>query len=231
MKTCKNYDCWIRIPRRESLKLVYPKTPLKSHQRKPLWLHTSIGLVQYKQKVRSEPQYLVHLRFQGKYHRNPISLDWDSILQGEAHRQAFLKDLAYSLESSFGETGTGASLVEVKNYLSYNDYSYTQINHNNNLVIGSLSNQRPVYMEGDRERENERPRSGHAQVCDGYRSSSSNFTYILKIISPADPLFYETADSYSTSTARSQGLHMNWGWGGTNNGYYHDSVCRFNSFK
>ena len=129
------------------------------------------------------------------YHRNPISLDWDSILQGEAHRQAFLKDLAYSLESSFGETGTGASLVEVKNYLSYNDYSYTQIKHNNNLVIGSLSNQRPVYMEGDRERE--------------------------------DPLFYETADSYSTSTARSQGLHMNWGWGGTNNGYYHDSDINY----
>ncbi|MBO7279103.1 MAG: C10 family peptidase [Bacteroidales bacterium] len=153
------------------------------------------------------------------YHRNPISLNWDSILQGEAHRQAFLEDLAYSLESSFGETGTGASLEEVKDYLSYNDYSYTQINHNNNLVIGSLSNQRPVYMEGFRER----ARSGHAWVCDGYRSSSSNFTYILKILSPAEPLCFETADSYSTSTASSQGLHMNWGWGGTDNGYYHDS--------
>lgn len=157
------------------------------------------------------------------YHRNPISLDWNSILQGEAHRQTFLEDLAYSLESSFGETGTGASLEEVKDYLSYNDYSYTQINHNNNLVIGSLYNQRPIYMEGFRER----ARSGHAWVCDGYRSSSSNFTYILKILSPAEPLCFETADSYSTSTASSQGLHMNWGWGGTNNGYYHDSDINY----
>ena len=155
------------------------------------------------------------------YHQFPTDINWQLILsKNPFYRRSFLEELAYDLSADFGEDGTGVSIDNVKSYLTQINYSYSEINHNTSTVLTSLNSNYPVYMRGS---DSEYPwANGHAWVCDGYRSNSSSFRYILKVISPAEPLSYETVDSYNTSTGNSR-FHMNLGWGGSQNGYYHDS--------
>ena len=152
------------------------------------------------------------------FHRYPTSFPWENIMISNSARRSFLETLAYSLDALFDPDGTSTEIDDVKELLNAYSYSCSLIDHNSSRVTTSLMNNRPVYMRGTNQNN-----EGHAWVCDGYSSRASSFNYILKVISPAEPLYYETADSYSTSYGSSH-FHMNLGWGGLNNGYYFDST-------
>lgn len=158
------------------------------------------------------------------FHQYPYTFSWQNILNSEESQQSFLQTLAIDLNASFGEDGTGVHINNVKNYLSDNSYYYSHVDHStlNNLVNSSLENRRPVYMQGFISDE-----IGHAWVCDGHRSTFHEFRYTLKVISPSEPIYYETADSYYRSTVGNQFYHMNWGWGPNHNGYYLNSAINY----
>ncbi len=152
------------------------------------------------------------------FHKYPTYYNWDGIFSSDTTCRLFLEDLAYDLDSNFGEDGTGNNINNVRDFLTQISYTCSRIDHNSNTVFSSLRSEKPVYMRGTNQNN-----EGHAWVCDGYRSRTSSFHFILKVISPAEPLCYETADSYSTSSGNSH-FHMNLGWGGSNNGYYFDTT-------
>lgn len=152
------------------------------------------------------------------FHKYPTYYNWDGIFSSDTTCRLFLEDLAYDLDSNFGEDGTGNNINNVRDFLTQISYTCSRIDHNSNTVLSSLRSEKPVYMRGTNQNN-----EGHAWVCDGYRSRTSSFHFILKVISPAEPLCYETADSYSTSSGNSH-FHMNLGWGGFNNGYYYDTT-------
>lgn len=152
------------------------------------------------------------------YHRYPTTFPWEDIMNSDSTRYSFLETLAHSLDASFNPDGTSTTIGDVKDLLNAYSYSCSLIDHNPTRVTPSLRNNRPVYMRGSNQND-----EGHAWVCDGYTTRASHFHYVLKVLSQFEPLCYETANSYSTSTNGNNYYHMNWGWGEGNNGFYLDN--------
>ena len=141
-----------------------------------------------------------------KYHEYPTNYSWTSIPLSYATTTTanFIEDIhnaintVYPGNPSYYCDGTGVSAsANMGNVLKtqFNYSSASWANYNYSTVKSNLNSNRPVILSGDN------GVSGHMWVCDGYMQTSFYFDDC-------------TGGSYYPL------FHMNWGWGGTNDGYY-----------
>lgn len=163
-----------------------------------------------------------------RYFEYPSTFNWgvmpnedDSSSSGCVVRADFLEQLHDDLGVS---TTGGASIADAERTLTEYGYScYISSPHSSNTVHSSLVRGNPVYMRGTNSYNTV---SGHAWVCDGFRffNNSTKYSLYLLTFSNGVPnaleLWYDTT-IYETSQFTY--YHMNWGWGGLNDGYFLDS--------
>ena len=160
----------------------------------------------------------------------PSSIPWDSMPNSLSLTQVAdtLTEFLAELRDNLGVTNNGSGTIhKVKkgledNYNYNSDYgvSLSIIDHNTSPIIASLDTDVPVYMRGIE------PGSifGHAWVCDGYYSSHNQTDYYLYVIplgvsEITELTRIDTHVIYGNSVFM---FHHNWGWGGSDNGYYMD---------
>ncbi|MBR4775667.1 MAG: C10 family peptidase [Bacteroidales bacterium] len=117
------------------------------------------------------------------------------------------------------DIGGGSTYHNAKNTLQNYGYSVVVENHSSTDVYTSLSNNRPVYMRGESNIE------GHAWVCDGFYNSYGYDEYKLYILRIFNGQLHDFAE-WESDRVYEFGptmFHMNWGWGGYQDGYYVDS--------
>jgi hypothetical protein len=164
----------------------------------------------------------------------PANLPWNHMPNSLSNGQTSdtLSTFLATLKCNIYDEQDYANINKVKraleNAYNYDDiYNLSIINHNATKSTASLQSGIPVYMRGLIPSSN----TGHAWVCDGYRSNIYMTTYSLYVI----PLGISeisyltniyTVDIYQSSTFF---FHHNWGWGGQNNGYYVDSNVSTNN--
>ncbi|MBP3833648.1 MAG: C10 family peptidase [Bacteroidaceae bacterium] len=150
------------------------------------------------------------------YHHIPSSLNWSSILQSyqvTSNSSATVKSQVANLLATLG------SLVHVNYGCSSSGVSYSDmwrvantfrntysmscgnlVSFDLDSIISSLGNNRPVFLMGYA------TVGGHAWVCDAWKRHH-----------------YDNNEYYDY-------LNMNWGWGGSSNGFYYiDSPMSFNT--
>lgn len=132
--------------------------------------------------------------------------------------RSFLATLRSELNVS--EKG-GATIDDAERVLKKYGYSIDKISHNVNRIYTSIRNKKPVYARGGDELSD----TGHAWVIDGIHQSITKVEYTLYVLSEAGyPEFkYDTADGcYYVNQSDVTTYHMNWGWRGSDDGYYID---------
>lgn len=155
-----------------------------------------------------------------KYHNHPSNYDWSLILNiysvsstvGQIEEVATLmEDIGIAVDMDWGCASSGANtcedvpdaFTETFGYSSANscaDYSFEP-------VRSDISQNRPVIFRGSNQSD-----AGHAWVCDGYKEGQVCDVVDGQVYSW---LFFS--------------LHMNWGWNGSQNGWYNYS--NFNGFN
>lgn len=163
-----------------------------------------------------------------KYYQWPtLSWSWNDMpdkLNGSTDGETPLSQFLYSIALKIQEEGEPLNSSNTYNvYRSLcNDYGYSCsiINHSQSRVITSIQNSRPVFMRGRMPNET----YGHAWICDGYGLEQQRVVYTLYVIAASNTLEYVTACDPYCDEVLSLGyyFHMNWGWGGTDDGWFID---------
>lgn len=141
-----------------------------------------------------------------KYYEYPISYNWSSMpwQYGTTTTANFINDIHDAIDNvypgnpSYFCDGTGVSAsANMGNVLKTQfGYSFADWGNYDYLTVKSnLNNNRPVILSGDN------GQTGHMWVCDGYTQTSYYFDDCTGVV------YYPW-------------FHMNWGWGGSFNGYY-----------
>jgi signal peptidase I len=135
----------------------------------------------------------------------------------------------------YGCDGSGASTVDAVQFLQKHGYKYNYsislghsplptpvaLNFNTNTVISSLEQNQPVLIDGYRTKNTFLGitiyySNGHAWVVDGYISQKQPITIKTELLKKGNVVSVSTSTDYNYTTY----LHNNWGWNGSNNGYY-----------
>lgn len=165
-----------------------------------------------------------------KYHEHPAYVNWAAMPDNYATTQtaSFIRELAYAIDADFSLDGTGASLSNVRKALvsRYNYASSAQlVNHSARTAMDEIKNNRPVIMQGFGSNN-----EGHAWVASGYNYTDLVTQYDLLVMPekfyPGGTFIFLTADSYMDIQISTY-FYMNWGWGGSYNGYYYDDYLWF----
>jgi hypothetical protein bfra3_23100 len=156
-----------------------------------------------------------------KFFEFPTNYEWNKMPNnvGSDELRAFLAQLKRDLHGSDGR----ATINDAERVLKNFGYSVSQSGHDSSKVFYELkNNRRPVYARGQKNISS----TGHAWVIDGLYYSTHNVCYTLyRLADTSYPLFrYEPAEAigphneYSDLTT----FHINWGWGGSYNGWFQD---------
>lgn len=140
-----------------------------------------------------------------KYHEYPTSYSWSLMpnIYGTSTTASFISDIHDGIDNEYNNQpmyDCGATSVYssknmgtvLKNQFGYG--SATKTNYDHSDVKSNIDNNKPVILSGSNSS------SGHMWVCDGYRVY--NF-------------YYEDCSGYSYNH-----LKMNWGWGGSYDGWF-----------
>lgn len=157
------------------------------------------------------------------YHQWPLRYNWANMNTSCPNVIAsFFKEIGTSVHMSYGTDGSFASNQNAYNAF-INNYSYGAqlVNHTDNKVYENLEKGLPVYMAGDD------GKVGHAWVCDGvqiYQYGEEVSVIMLFVANPSrglhnEPYYYVAR----INTYTSDYYHMNWGWNGSNDGWFANS--------
>lgn len=146
--------------------------------------------------------------------------DWDNIYASSGTEDTRL--LIHYIKSHISPLGGYSSiLIYNSGFLSQAGFSHSLISHNNNRVSSSIMNGMPVYMSGE---VNNNYFERHSWVCEGYQSPAfmiSNYTLWVIDIDPYPSYDYiSVAGDNTTATLQPSYYYMNWGWGGSYNGWF-----------
>ena len=170
-----------------------------------------------------------------KYHQWPSNKAWSSMpnvlsATGATVLSNFLYELAVNCKTNFKETGSWtrngdiySALINVYGYLVDSPVAYSE-----SLARSSVNSNRPVILQGTKTTDNTK---GHIWVCDGTRYHTPGKVYVLYVVDYIEPLQfvaagqpYEDLESYNYYM-----YHMNWGWGGTYDGWYLNEGFPYNN--
>ncbi len=140
-----------------------------------------------------------------RFHQFPATYNWGNIPAGFGTNTTalFIRDIHHEIRSlnsgnpSYSCTATGVSAsanmgTVLKSRFGYSSATFSDYNYT--TVKANIANNRPVILQGSNSS------AGHMWVCDGSRTTT-----------------YKRADCTGISYLS---FHMNWGWGGTNNGWF-----------
>lgn len=158
-----------------------------------------------------------------KYHEFPIVYDWDAMAETYATNKtaAFLAELGSEMGANYGATSTTTTTSAAHQVLKEYGYQNCRIDNSANVYTcrQQLDNQWPVYMRGNNNND-----EGHSWVSDGYNySETTQYCEVMaldkeEMYHTDEPLFRQMY--YKAISNISLSFHMNWGWGGYNNGYW-----------
>ncbi|MFA7033373.1 MAG: C10 family peptidase [Bacteroidales bacterium] len=153
------------------------------------------------------------------YYEFPTTYNWNSMPDGYASitTALFLRGIWDNIKISDNSSASTDSIAELSFQRDYN-YNATLYGYSRIVTRVAIENSNPVFMSGS----TVSPMSlGHVWVCDGKKDVSRVDTYSLKVLSVYAPLVYENcATPYETTLSSYQYLHMNWGFGGSYNGWF-----------
>ncbi|MCH5173970.1 MAG: C10 family peptidase [Bacteroidales bacterium] len=161
-----------------------------------------------------------------RYFKFPQSFKWGEMPDSSPMYEPVLCDFLYDLKTTIGVGDDGgASVNQVEKALKKYGYSYSLQNHNTGTLSASLFDFRPVLCFG----KNLVSGEGHAWICDGIFYYETYTEFVLYTLSFMDghPVRFEKNEPYLMNYVSSTLFHMNWGFGGVNNGNYFDSNLEF----
>ena len=158
-----------------------------------------------------------------KYHEYPIMYDWDGMADTYATDKtaAFLAELGSRMDASYDSDGTGTTISNIRNALKSYGYTNSKIVNGNDYADweAQLDTNRPILMTGVAKAD-----TAHAWVCDGYQNSATEYNCEVMGLDKA-VMDHTNQPQYRVMySGRSYDIykwyHMNWGWGGDENGYW-----------
>ena len=157
-----------------------------------------------------------------KYYAYPSGFNWSNMpdtdeltSQTLSSTPALLRNIGDALGLDYVNGDVNATIDEAKTaFQSSYYYTVTKSAHNYTDVRNYINSNKPVYMRGAETSGG----SGHAWVCDGYNSYTWNTQYYLRV--PTSFEQYSTIQSHQADQGVLDMYHMNWGWGGLNDGWF-----------
>lgn len=169
-----------------------------------------------------------------KYHRYPASYLWDAMADDHAtpETSGFLVDVGRAIGIKYEEGESGATRNQVAQ--AFKSYGYAAVTiqpHNHDALKNELMKYRPVYSRGTDLNDG---KSGHAWVYDGVRTTWPRTELKLMTLedcpSSYEPQQFTNPYNYSTDGSSYTMFHVNWGWGGTSNGYYQSGQTKLGNY-
>ena len=156
-----------------------------------------------------------------KFHRYPSLFNWGDMLDNKPTyaSQYLIADIGKNIHVQYGVTESSAKLSDAKMGFQTYGYRVIQKTHNDKEVADELVRSKsPVFMVGKSE-------TGHAWVCDGYTKRSIEYDLYAEYVNNGryDNLglsHIDNPDGFGGTTYPAS-FHMNWGWGGMYNGWFH----------
>lgn len=164
------------------------------------------------------------------YHKLPKHIPWKD-MKDDTHTDAtakFLYDLALNLKTTFKKTAgsTYDDDVPIALRKMINNVEVTLENYSFDKVYEEINNSRPVYSSGSKLNAT----SGHAFIYDGYDIAKQiQDIEIISFDSSSLTDLSQYTTLYSSNDRMSlddKKLHINLGWGGAKDLYYHHSDNR-----
>lgn len=160
-----------------------------------------------------------------RYHEYPILYNWTAMAYDYPTNMTvqLFTEIGKKVNMNYKPDGSSATLSAACN--AFRQYGYNQaniINHGQERTVNELSKYRPVYMFGVN---NGTPAAGHSWVCDGFKRTISYQVVELMVL---DRFYDSQIPSYNlvynnnTTSIYETYFHMNWGWGGSNDGYFYE---------
>ena len=169
-----------------------------------------------------------------KYHQWPSNKAWSSMpnvlsATGTTVLSNFLYEVADNIKTRFSVTSSLSYMGNIE-FALITDYNYKLDNYTDYSEFStrsSVNSDWPVLLQGN----TTDLTSGHFWVCDGTRYHTPGKVYVLYVVDYIEPLQfvaagqpYEVMESYDYYM-----YHMNWGWGGTYNGWYLNNGFPYNN--
>ena len=169
-----------------------------------------------------------------KYHQWPNTFSWNSMpnnlnysISGPTVLSDYLYDVGMAINTDYGVTASISSINYVYSAL-ISQYNYlasavSNIGSIANVALKtSINNGRPVILRGGLDKDgNGVQEEGHCWVCDGYGPSYTTKYYTLYVVDYSYPAqLVETSTQYEYNMEYGEIFHMNWGWGGQDNGWF-----------
>lgn len=150
-----------------------------------------------------------------KYYKSPSIYNWNSMpdVYTTETTSHFLLEIGENVKINYDCDGSSASNDNALSALK-NNYGYVTAklaDYNYNIVRNEVLNaKRPAILSGGSKGFLEVYKNGHSWICDGVEVMGSYRCVYDE----------ELKDYYTLRIAEYLSLHMNWGWGGKNNGWY-----------
>lgn len=165
------------------------------------------------------------------YHKWPTSFSWENMpnsLTPYNTTPTTLSDFLYEVADEIKLSNAPLNYSDIDNCYDalVNKYGYSgsKSSHNMLNVINSILNNRPVFMSGVSNTDNDGDgvTDGHAWVCDGYEVSRVQIVYTLYVIETSHTLNYIQAQDPVPGEILTEGyyFHMNWAQTSLSNGWY-----------
>lgn len=163
------------------------------------------------------------------YFRYPKTYNWDAISMNNYNNEAvslLSKDIQDKFNVKYGKEGTASTISDVKRGLE--KFGYTVKQTSDPLSYNFIrKNHQPFYEQGCND-----ANEGHAWVVDGYKSFDYQYELIVEYQRENSGSFYYERDNttylYNDGSVVSTLTHYNWGWGGTEDGYYYEPKYKKN---
>ncbi len=160
---------------------------------------------------------------------NGYRLDWNFILNGDTASYYYKEQVSSLIQiireggkTDGGSTKQTKALKYMRNIRLTTQNQYYDYDHFK--VIDAVKKNKPVYMIGSKSKNT----AGHAWIVDGYlnRHITTDQTFKYCIVEELDngTITYRYEDIPSTTTVSYMLFHINWGWGGSANGYYNVGI-------
>lgn len=164
-----------------------------------------------------------------RFHEYPSDIPWLKMdnTYGNDYSASFLYDLALDLKVEFKKDGSSGDVKDVVTAFRNYGYSADLRDHDKSNYSSYISAGLPVFMSGIKS--GIFSTKGHAWVCDGKDWGDSYLSIRIMSLDYSDYQYgianqmYECWSKYELTGLNAMRYHMNWGWGGPNNGFYLDS--------
>ncbi len=154
------------------------------------------------------------------YHKYPTNIPWTSMVTSYGNKATsdFLFELAEKSDAKYLTTKTTTDIRDLQATLQSYGYICDRDVYSVSKAIDEINHNRPVILFGLGNLESTGEPSGHGWIGSGtktYRNEYYN-TYYTMTEEYSMSQIYQEDPKYVWQHS----IYMNWGWGGTNNGFY-----------